>query len=282
MVKQVSKILGEIETGTTVPLIGIIDDEQVIIKTFRNRCGHKILINEFVCLELAKILELPIPDGGICIINNDTDIEQLLEYEKCLDDVEGIGFYSKKINKVSEVTDIEYKHANKIYNKKDIIKVIIFDHFIHNKDRHDGNMLTGMTKSNKGSSFSIIDHSHVFNMDVTNPEAWIKINEQKYNEKEILRENEIIYKNFYGVVDINLEVLTDEARIFKDRLDENVISNILNKIPKEWMNNIKKEDILKYLLHRLNSIDEICKFIIENINCTGGECSESSFFSFNI
>lgn len=278
MVKQVSKILGEIETGVTVPLIGIIDNEQAIIKTFCNRCGNRVLVNEFVCLEIAKILDLPIPDGGICIINNDTDIERLLEDEKCLSDVEGIGFYSKKLIKVSEIIDIEPKLARKIYNKKDIIKVIIFDHFIHNKDRHDGNMLIGIAKNEEGIKFSIIDHSHVFNME----NNWIKINDQEYNEKDILIENEEVYQNFYNVVDINLEALMNEARIFKNRLNRNVISDILDKVPREWINDIKKEDILNYLLHRLNSIDEICNFINENINCPGGEYSESSFFSFNI
>ena len=48
IIKNVSKITRLIESGATEPLEGIIDDNIVIIKTFNNRWGNNVLINEFI------------------------------------------------------------------------------------------------------------------------------------------------------------------------------------------------------------------------------------------
>lgn len=279
MVKEVTEVFEKTDTGTTDPLIGIIDKKQVIIKISKNPYGPRVLINEFVCLEIAKLLELPIAEGGICSITKNTNIDDLMYYELCLNDVEGLCFYSEKLDRVIEFIDLSPELANKVLNKNDIVRLILFDHFIHNKDRHDGNVLLCYAKnSNSNILFNIIDHSHVFNM----MDGWAEVRREEYNEYYILEENEDVYRNFYGVVDINLEVLMNEARIFKDKLNRESILNILNKIPCSLIQNEEKESILGYLLHRLNIIDEICKFIYEKISCSGGEVDENSFFCTNI
>lgn len=170
MIKEVSEVYERTESGATDPLIGVVDKKQVIIKVSKNPYGPRVLINEFVCLELAKILELPICDGGICLINKNTNLE----------------------------------------------------------------------------------------------------------------ENEEVYGNFYNSVNINLEVLKYESRIFKERLTRESISEILNKLPDKLIKNEDKESILEYLLHRVNIIDEICEFINGKISSSGGEVDENSFFSTNI
>lgn len=278
MLKEVSEVIGITDSGATDPLIGKIDKNQVIIKVSKNPFGPRVLINEIVCLELAKILELPICEGGLCLINENTDIEALINYEICLDDLEGICFYSEKLDKAIEFVDLSPELVNKMINKSDVIRLIIFDHIIHNKDRHDGNLLLCYSNNINDLSFYMIDHSHVFNM----LDDWGKINIEKYNEPYILEENNEVYSNFYGIVDINLEVLRYEARIFKEKLTRESILNILNNIPDKLIINEDKELILEYILHRVNMIDEICEFIYEKINRSGGEVDENSFFGTNI
>lgn len=278
MVKEVSEVFEKTDSGATDPLIGVIDKKQVIIKVSKNPYGPRVLINEIVCLEMAKMLELPISDGGICLINKDTNIEALMCYEICLDDVEGLCFYSEKLDRVIEFVDLSPELASKILNKNDIVRLIIFDHLIHNKDRHDGNILLCYSNNINNISFYIIDHSHVFNMQ----DSWTKINTGKYDESYILEENDEVYSNFYDVVDISLEVLKNEARIFKERLTRDSISDILGKIPNILIKNEEKESILEYLLHRLNRIDDICEFIYEKISRSGGEVDADSLFSANI
>lgn len=278
MLKEVSEVFETTDSGATNPLIGIIDKNQAIVKVSKNPFGPKVLINEIICLELAKILELPICEGGLCLINENTDIEALIDYELCLEDLEGICFYSEKLDKAIEFVDLSPELVNKIINKSDVVRLIIFDHIIHNKDRHDGNLLLCYSNNINDVSFYIIDHSHVFNM----LEGWAQINIEKYNEPYILEENNEVYSNFYGSIDINLEVLRYEARIFKEKLTRESISNILNNIPDKLITNEDKESILEYILHRVNIIDEICEFIYERISCSGGEVDENSFFGTNI
>ena len=273
MVKEVSEVFEKTDSGATDPLVGTIDNKQVIIKVSRNTYGPRVLVNEFVCLRIAQILELPIPRGGIGLINDSTDVEQLIDYEIALNDIEGLCFYSEKSEKVVEFVDLSPQLVEKLSNKNYIIRVILFDHFIHNKDRHDGNILLSYSNSSN-LKFSIIDHSHVFNMG----NDWAKIIQGSYNEYYILKENEEVYSNFYESIDINLEVLKDEARIFKERLNRDVIVSILDELPEELLKTEEKECILQYLLHRLSIIDEICCFIYNTINCPGGEIDEDSLF----
>ncbi|WP_283592762.1 HipA family kinase [Paraclostridium bifermentans] len=273
MVKEVSEVFEKTDSGATDPLVGTIDNKQAIIKVSRNTYGPRVLVNEFVCLRLAQILELPIPRGGIGIIDNSTDVEQLLDYEIALPDIEGLCFYSEKSEKVLEFIDLSPQLVEKLSNRNYIIRVILFDHFIHNKDRHDGNILLSYSNSTN-LKFSIIDHSHVFNMG----NDWAKIIQGNYNEPYILEENKDVYSNFYESIDINLEVLNDEARIFKERLDRDTIVGILDELPEVLLKPEEKERILQYLLHRLSIIDEICCFIYENIKCPGGEINEDSLF----
>lgn len=278
MIKEISEVFEKTDSGATDPLIGMIDKKQVIIKVSKNPYGPRVLINEIICLEIAKILDLPICDGGIGLINKNTNIEELIYYELCLEDLEGICFYSEKLDKVIEFIDMPPKLVNKILNKNDIIRVILFDHIIHNKDRHDGNILLCYSNSIKNLLFYIIDHSHVFNIQ----DGWAEIKSGKYDEPYILEENDEVYRNFYDIVDINLEGLKNEARIFKEKLTRETLLDILNKIPKTLINCEYKESILEYLLHRVSIIDEICEFIYEKISRSGGEVDENSFFSPNI
>lgn len=279
MLKEVSEVFDKTNSGATDPLIGVVDNKQAIIKISRNTYGPKVLVNEFICLEIAKILDLPIPNGGIGIINRNTNVEELLDHEISFEEVEGVCFFSEQLEKMVEFVDLSPELVNKIINKNDIVRVILFDHFIHNKDRHDGNILLKYAINSKSNIvFSIIDHSHVFNME----NNWAQVNVGVYNEGDILQENEEVYSNFYSGVNINLEVLKEEARIFKDKLNESVIRDILNKLPEELLKIEDKDKILEYLLHRLNIIDDICCFIYENIKCPGGDINENSLFSSNI
>lgn len=270
--KKVTKLLERLEASTD-PFEAKIGENYVYVKTFNCRWSNKILINEYVCLEIAKALNLSIPNGGVCLIDEKTDKDDVrddIDYEE---NINGLGFYSEKIYNVGPSIQA-INVINNIVNKDEINSIILFDHLIYNIDRHNGNLLINYGNNIDGFKMYIIDHSHVFNL----KHNWdfqglnkLIINED-FKDKIILDSNyKDVYKYFYDLGIINESSLNIAADKFKKVITENLLDNIFNSIPKVWIYNL--EDLIKlkeYILYRLNNIDYMIDMIINyNINIGG-------------
>lgn len=277
IIKHVDKIIEQTESGVTDPLVGIIENKRAIIKIPLNKAGINVLINEIICLKLCNILNIPMPDGGICIIDDTTDANEFeQDYEISLEEIKGTAFYLYKLENIIELVPMDLK---KLKNSQEIIKVIVFDHFINNADRHDGNILIDIIDM----KFYVIDHSHVFCKEKSSlGQTWALYDESPYNEDKIFKENEDSYNLFCNLTDYSYDDIMNQALNYKNLLSEEVIMNILNDIPDEWITEEKKNNIFKYIMHRISIIDDICKYIYKKINFTGGELSENSLFSTNV
>ena len=275
--KHIDKVIDQTESGVTDPLVGIIEDKRVIIKIPSNKAGVNVLINELICLKLCNILDIPMPAGGVCVIDDTTDTNDLEQfYEISLDEIKGTAFYLYKLEHVIELVPM---NLNDLKNSQDIIKVIVFDHFINNADRHDGNILIDI----KNMKFYIIDHSHVFCKQKSSlAQTWALFDEGPYNENIIFKENYDTYNLFGNLTDYSYDDIMNQALNYKNLLTEESIINILNDIPDEWITEEKRNNIFKYIMHRISIIDDICKYIYDKINFTGGELSENSLFSTNV
>ena len=74
IVKHVDILYKPVGNGITSPLYGSIDNEMYIIKTINGPEGNIVLVNEFVCYHIAKLLNLPIPDIELALIDETTNI----------------------------------------------------------------------------------------------------------------------------------------------------------------------------------------------------------------
>lgn len=273
MIRDVNKILRKLPYGATEPVEGIIDGENVIIKTFKNRWGYKILINEYICLKIAMLLKLPIPDGGICNITKNTELsEELKSQLQYDDDICGIGFYSKRLSKVTKfICDTELVKA--IKNKEDMNKILLFDYLIYNEDRHNGNILLNFSKNE--SKMYIIDHSHVFNLQnrLNERELDLLMQQEDYKDNKILiTETYCIYKPFIDAQIITKEKLISAYEIFKSLLNNDILEDIIKDLPQVWItdkNDLKK--LKEYILYRLQNMNNIIEQIAKNIVMSGGE-----------
>jgi hypothetical protein len=273
MAQDVDKILRCIEYGATEPFEGTIQGTHVFIKTFNNRWSNKILINEYICLKLGKLLGLPIPDGGVCCITDQTDISNVepdLDYDE---HITGKGFYSKRIERSTKFIR-SHSIVSNIENKYDINKIILFDHLIYNNDRHEGNLMFSMGGDIKGYRMHIIDHSHVFNLHYTWNAVKIQqlIHDEDYNDTKILRCN---YHETYEVFnELNIITRTDlenEIILFKSRIDEEILRGIVKDIPEEWITDINDiEKLIDYIMYRLYNLDNMKEMIINYLEEPGG------------
>lgn len=151
---NIVKIIRPFELGVTKPfLVECSNGKKYVAKFPGNPDGPRILVNEYVCASLAKKLGLPVPNFELIKIN---DIDK---YKDKLDKIEkknGTIFCSEFIEKTSPLPG--YSILQKVTNKFDSIKILIFDVIIGNNDRNQGNLLINL----KNNSLVAIDHSHVF------------------------------------------------------------------------------------------------------------------------
>lgn len=88
-----------------------------------------------------------------------------------------------------------------------------------------------------------------------------------YFSDEILIKNEEMYSKFVEYIFDDLKKLKSLAAIFKKKITESSLKRILNEIPIELVPDRKNTDaMVKYLLYRVDHIDDICKVITKFFN----------------
>ena len=261
---HVKEVLNPMTNGVTNPFHCILDTgDYAIVKTFNNIQSNMVLINEFICYELALFLNLPMLESGVCLISENTvGLDKLIEEDNDKEKL-GLAFYSKRIDKSTVLTGL--KMVDLIENKHDILKIIVFDHLIYNADRNKGNLIFSFKKKNL--FMYVIDHTHVFHKqclwDMYQLEQCIEDND--YLDTTIIEKNSDLYSLFFQREDMPLDKLLEISKEYKEKINENNLREIINRVPKEW--NLSYDDgeaLIKYLLYRLDKLDHMCKIIYEN------------------
>lgn len=252
-------IISPITNGVTNPLdCELSDNTRAIVKTFNNIQSNIVLINELICYELAVILKLPIPEAGICIIDENTKGLNYIEKSQF-----GKGFYSKRINKSTVFNG--YKMFQMIKNKDDLLKTILFDHLIYNTDRNQGNLLACFAQ--KQMLLMLIDHTHVFNKQCLWDKHQLEQCQQEndYRDTTILEKNSFLYSMFFNVVPKRLDKLLEISNSYKSKINKSILESIIKKIPIEWeLSSNNANALIDYLLYRLDKLDDICNIINSN------------------
>lgn len=266
--EKVDKLIERIIAATD-PFEAKIGSKYVYVKTFGSRWANKVLINEYISLRLAQSLGLTIPNGGICLIDNTIDIEDVIDCIDYDESIEGIAFYSEKVHNANALIN-SMPIINNIINKEEINDIILFDHLIYNADRHEGNLLIDYSNNLNSFKMYIIDHSHVFNWNSKSLQE--SIDNEDYKDKIILELNyKEVYKYFHHFNILNETALKKAADRFKNTINGKLLDDIINEIPKVWR--YKDEDILKlkeYILYRLRNIDYMVDMIINYTKYSGG------------
>jgi hypothetical protein len=185
---HISIINEQMKVGCTAPLRAVTDDgRDVILKTFNNCEGNRILFNEWVAYQLAVKIDLPIPIAFWGTIDKNTQLSGMIDQSKL-----GICFCSSLLRKATPILPTVVKL---ITNIDSIAPVILFDHLIYNADRNPGNLLMDMLNRR----FVVFDHSHVF----AETAEWSRYSLNEINDIDmatdysIMRENACTYNMFF-------------------------------------------------------------------------------------
>ena len=200
------------------------------------------------------------PPSGVCLCDENT-----IDFQGDLrDENKGYGFYSTYIEKNTILKMGIMKHVSNI----DIFyKVVIFDHFVYNKDRNLANLLVEYKKNN--IFISVIDHSHVFK----NETIWDKncfeigIKENDYLDKYIMQRNNAIYQMFYQNINVDYNRLMEFAKEVQHKITDEILEQIIFNIPQEWkVSESNLRALMEYLKYRREHLPEMCQVIVDYIH----------------
>ena len=250
---KICRIVRPKEIGVTNPHIVECDDGKSYIAKFPgNPDGTRVLINEYVCAELAKLFQLPVPNYRLVTIDN---IEEYSSQLNGINLLNGTVFCSEELEKSTQIPN--YSILPYTTNSIDALKTLIFDVIVGNNDRNPGNMLLNL----KNRSFVIIDHSHVF----VHGAVWDEYNLADLIGKEIAVDN-LNKKTFNTLISSNNvssnRVLINEYKKVVKAIKEADIELILKGIPIDWIVSEKEKEVLKnFILDRVNRVDEIYRLL---------------------
>lgn len=255
---HIDKVYNNYPSFSTEPLDACLSiGDRVFVKSFNNIQGNRVLVNEYICYKLCKILDLPIPEAGIALIDNKT--ECLCNEAIYSDENYGYCFFSKRIDKT---TVINPAIIPRIVNKEIFYRMILFDHLVYNKDRNKGNLLVTIGKK---SIIYLIDHTHVFK----NECIWDKncfergILDKDFRDDSIIKANAWMYSCFWDHLHKDIDILLQNSESFKSRINYEILDKIVKEIPSSW--DVSEEDansLKEYLMYRLEHLDQMCKIIV--------------------
>lgn len=258
---RVDELNGYIGNGCTDPMTAMLmvkQDQFIGVVKLKNNAQTVLsIVNEWISYNLACNLKILMPESGIAIVDGNT---KLFEDGVVTKEDYGSCFYSRYVEKA---VPLNYSIMKYIKNKDAYEKVILFDHLIYNTDRNIGNMLFKHGKS--GKLMYMIDHTHVFK----NATIWDRhclrhgIKDNDYKDELILETNTGIYDLFFSDKIITEESLKEQAHVFQNTMDREMLNVIIQSIPKDW--NVDESDLnvlTEYLLYRNDHLIDMCEMIM--------------------
>ncbi len=250
-INKVVNYLGRITNGVTRPVKVQADNGiSYVMKFLHPECTSKILYNELIAYRLGIILEIPMPNCVLGMLENDVicKSDDLMNMEA----VSGTCFLSEYRAGTANISPIIVKN---IVNASEISKILIFDQLILNNDRAKNN--GNLYYDKKYKKLLAIDHSHIF----INGEVWTS-----YELSKLRIESPKVVTNLFGrnyrIFSEHLlghSCYTEMEKKIKS-LKKVEIQNLFSDIPEDW--NISEEDIkcsFELVWEQMNQIEGIIK-----------------------
>lgn len=262
-VLNVDEVYTMVEEGVTKPLkVRLGNGEEAIVKYPNNNCGNQVLLNEFVCGCIAQEIDINVPPFGVCQLSD--EIIETLPYEWGLDvENAGLCFFSKLITSSIPVT---FGTLSVVDDPSfNLARLIVFDHLICNRERHDGNMIIEM---GKGQNYLYaIDHGTIFTTGVRYDARSLQeeIKDTRIFDSSIMSANEKMYKCLASRFACSNQEIEKQCKEMKAAVDDDILKKIKENVPNEWIKMAESDTIERLtnaICKRRDKLDEIASLII--------------------
>lgn len=233
-VDEIANIYSNARGQTKAELFEDENGKRYVAKS--NKADHPfVLANEFVTHQLAQIVGLNVPTGGLRDVRGDTKF---------------FSEYLEGSRRLVELGKDDLK--SKLTRWEDLLKILCFDIWVMNHDRHFGNLL--VKKNGKAHDLYLIDHDHTLLGKCQD----CKRLESIHSCNAALFVNQFYYPFLDQIVDSFL--LFNESIQSIQRVKDNAIASILGQVPVGLLPNNFRQRIDEVLRERKNSLP---KYIVQ-------------------
>ncbi|MBL0388564.1 hypothetical protein JJB07_18325 [Tumebacillus sp. ITR2] len=252
-----------VKNGCTGPhVITCSDGHNYYVKFAQNEQGIRSLVNEFVCGQLAILVDLPV--SPIAIVNIDQTFYNT--FESAFETPSGIGlhFGSREVKKTINVTNGQI--IGQASNADILPTLLLFDHWIHNKDRdsNKGNLLFDLDTK----KLVVIDHTHA--LDLGPIWTGTQLFGRKDDPIEALDLGGYVYRRIVPHISGNNPFASALDKF--NSITEQSVRDIISGIPFEWeCPDEEKEMLFQYLMERHKLIPTVPQLLQNRLpNWRGG------------
>lgn len=238
------------------------------IKGVNNPCGPDALISELIAAELGTWFGLKIPNFAI-VRNCEIDIKMTNRERAFLGFIEAPVFFSSAVE--GEARDGGSTYLKRLQNPADVAKLVVFDTWIRNIDRHDPRV---MPASENSDNLLYISGSKQLKYDLAPIDHSMCLFEgafQDVSDVESFINDEYVYgffPEFKDYIDSKSLVL---ALNRLNTLDKNFVSTCLDSVPTEWGMSVEVRNNLELL------VCNRAKFVVSTIS---GKIVDNPQFDF--
>jgi hypothetical protein len=238
------------QKGVSSPRLMEFNDRYLYVVKFKNNPkGLRVLVNEFVAGELARLLELPVAPFKVVQFSSKEKHSNSLR--SLHDTNSGHQFCSQFIpHSFGLPKNPPPKHL--ISNRKDIVGLIFFDYWIANKDRHRNNILLKPLPNGTYYVY-LIDHSHCFPGNY----LWTKQSLQKGPKK---LKSRLVHHWVASLLEDRYELEECIKKIMS--IPKEKIAHIIFSIPEDWeVSPDERAALYHYLIKTQKLMPKIARYV---------------------
>lgn len=245
MIKAV-KYLGPLKRGETKPHLFKCDDgKKYVVKLMSNPVGEMILAHEYIANKLATYLGLPVAKGELVYLPNEL-IKKTPEIQISTDQTcphFGSLYYPNVVRPTTE------KRIKKCANLHQIAGIIVFDHWVRNRDRCSNYFNLIIEEGDEQNKLYMIDHAGCFFSNI--------------RSNKLLREAVDYMDVFWGDLYKEFNQYLRDRKLFLryigaiEQFPDDEIQKIVYSTPPEWeSDNEELEALAAYLIQRKKNLNE--------------------------
>ncbi len=236
-----------------------------VVKYRNNDQSSKALVNEWIANNIAKQIGIEAPGFGMCRLTMDALVGPNVNPEnfQLKEDHCGTAYYIEFVERATPFS----QSACKRYNHAQLVKMMLLDHIIYNKDRSVANVIVPV---GLGGTIYPIDYTHVFK----NQTIWdrytfrLGMAEDDYLDSQIIQSNADVYRPIFLH---SCPCEDDFKQLVKDipgQLTDSFIQSMMDLVPPEWLSDaaLEMQDMValkEYLLYRIAHVEKLANLIIE-------------------
>lgn len=256
----------ELETRGSFPsLFDCSDGLRYFVKHSQQNRNFSHLINEFIAVQLARVVSVPVPDFALIEIKQDI---LPADYIFSSGKPSGLGFGSQFLSgNIITVPDIDtiiaISKSKKNQITEDLIKICAFDIWLRNTDRSPNNPNLLFQENRSIIRLYAIDHSSIFSelnyLDLS----------KEIDETPAIGENLVdkeLFSDIYFKYGLFFDRIKDDICKKIGNIKEEQIQEILDNIPQEWnLKQQEKESIFNFINKRKTEAENQFNFLLKEI-----------------